>query len=351
MPRRLAALLLSCLVLAASPTMAADYFGRPEPSADGSARAAPTTLPGMPSPLEAIPAPLRPVLGGLASLQTRLNAELRSHLRDARDGRSWEPAAAIVLFSFLYGVFHAVGPGHGKMVVGSYFLSRRARLLLGLSMSASAALVQALSAILLVGALAVLFDLGSRAVLDQAARLETVSYAVIVILGLWMGIGVLKGRACCQHDHGSAHDHHDHCDAHDHHDDHDHHDHHGRGNGDGAAEHRREWLHVLLTGAAVGLRPCSGAILVLLFTRAFGIFGIGVLATFAMASGVAITVAIVSLGAQGLQRGLSRLGPADGALAPRLRKGVALAGAGLITAFGLLQLLGIWLGLIVPMAG
>jgi ABC-type nickel/cobalt efflux system permease component RcnA len=330
--RRLSALLILLSLLCAAPACAADYFGRPTE--------APESLPSLPSSAAALPAPLRVALGGLVAMQSRLNAELRSHLRAARDDQSERPAVAIVLFSFLYGVFHAVGPGHGKLVVGSYFLTRRARLLHGLSMSVSAALVQACSAIVLVGVLTVLFDIGTRAILDHAALLEGVSYAAIAAIGLWMGWGVISGRVCCDHDRSHDHQHSSHC-AHDH-----------------GAEHEietvsrsSEWWHVLSTGAAVGLRPCSGAILVLLFTAANGIFAVGVIATFAMAAGVALTVAVVSLGTLGLNRWLSRLGTADHRLAGRGRKLAALCGAFLITAFGLLQLLGIWAGVITPMAG
>jgi ABC-type nickel/cobalt efflux system permease component RcnA len=247
-----------------------------------------------------------------------------------------------VLFSFLYGVFHAVGPGHGKLVVGSYFLTRRARLAHGLSMSLSAALVQACSAILLVGVLTALFDIGTRTILNHAALLESVSYAAIAGLGLWMGWGVISGRACCEHEQPHSEQHGLSCDCG--------HDHGHHQDGDRGSR-RAEWWRVLSTGAAVGLRPCSGAILVLLFTLANGIFGIGVIATFAMAAGVALTVAVVSLGTLGLHRWLSRLGGADHRLAGRGRKLAALCGALLIAVFGLLQLLGILTGVITPMAG
>jgi ABC-type nickel/cobalt efflux system permease component RcnA len=70
-----------------------------------------------------------------------------------------------------------------------------------------------------------------------------------------------------------------------------------------------------------------------------------------MALGVALTVAAVSLGTLGLNRWFSRLGKAEHGVAQSTRKLAALVGALLITAFGLLQLLAIWLGLIVPMAG
>ena len=328
------------------PSQAADLFGRPDqPAAQDTqptVSPAPITPPAAPTVL---PEPLRRMVAGLIDVQSRLNAELRVQ---ARDGESWRPALAIMGISFLYGVFHAVGPGHGKMVIGSYFLTRRARLLHGLAMSGVAAFVQALSAILLVAVLAAVLDVGSRQIFDQAAILEIASYGLIMLVGLWAAWGVISGRVCCEHgDEKSQH-------VHEHNHEH-----------DGPCDHHRhapsslppkagrgELWAVLSTGAVVGLRPCSGAILVLLFTLANGIFPVGILSTFVMGIGVAITVSVVSLTTLGLHHGLSKLGQGRYAvLAQRLRQAAALAGAMVITLFGAVQLWGLWHGSILPLNG
>ena len=277
-----------------------------------------------------LPAPLRPILAAVVEAQTKMNALMRAQLVKARDGQSLRPALIIVLFAFLYGVAHAVGPGHGKVVIGSYFLTRRARVAQGIAMSATAALVQALSAIVLVGLLAAVLELSSAAIIDQAATIETISYGIIVVIGLWMAYGVLTGR---QHDHGHGHDH-----AHGH--DHEH-----------AKPKRSETWRMLATGAAVGLRPCSGAILVLLFCLANDIIWIGVIATFAMAMGVAITVAAVSLASLGVHRAAAAIGGRTKRIAETGYSVAALGGALLIALFGLLELVGVWTGALTPGAG
>lgn len=312
---------------------AADMFGRPE--APPPAAAMPQLAP--PVALPVLPGPVRDLVGRALAVQSRLNAELRGALQDARRNGSWRPALAIVFISFLYGVFHAVGPGHGKVIVGSYFLTRRARLMHGFAMSGAAALVQAISAVLLVSLLAAVLEVGSGRLLAYAANLETASYAVIVLLGLWMAWGVLRPRACCNHAHEPGHSHGtEPAEAHNH---------------DHGAPHRWELANMLAAGAAVGLRPCSGAILVLLFTLANEIYPVGILATFAMAVGVAITVSAVSLVTVGVRRSLAALGDNSHALAERLRRIAAMGGALAITLFGILQLIGIWAGVITPMAG
>lgn len=342
-PRRIALLVLVALAWLGhfSPVAAADMFGRAEspPAAEAAAsRPAPDARP-------LLPEPVRQALGQALAMQNRLNAELRGQLQLARQGLSWRPAMAIILISFLYGVLHAVGPGHGKVVVGSYFVSRRARILHGLAMSGSAAFVQALSAVVLVTVLATVLQVGSREILAHAGTLETVSYGAITALGLWMAWGALRGGACCAHagEAGHSHDHGDHghgtaCG----------HDHSYQPPRHGG---RSELARVLATGAAVGLRPCSGAILVLLFTLANQIYPIGIAATFAMGLGVAVTVAAVSLATLGVHRSLSALGQGRAQAAERLHRLASFAGALVICLFGGLQLLGIWAGVIVPMAG
>lgn len=101
----------------------------------------------------------------------------------------------------------------------------------------------------------------------------------------------------------------------------------------------------------MGLRPCSGAILVLLFTLTNGLLWIGILSTVAMGLGVAITVSVISLGGLGMQRAAAHLGARHEALAQRARKLAALGGALLISLFGLAQFVAMITGIITPTAG
>ncbi len=117
--------------------------------------------------------------------------------------------------SFAYGVFHAAGPGHGKAVISSYLVANDETWRRGIALSFASAILQAFTAIAIVGIAAVL--LGATAhVMGNAVRvIEIVSYALIVLIGLrllWV-----KGRAFWHLLRPRAHDHHDH--AHDHHHD------------------------------------------------------------------------------------------------------------------------------------
>lgn len=270
-----------------------------------------------------LPEPLRSVAAWAFALQRQLTGELRQQLAIMKDTGSWEPAAAILLAAFLYGVFHAVGPGHGKVVIAGWFATRRARIVHGLLASLIAAMVQAASAIAVVAALAGLLALAPREVMSHAGWLEVASYALIAVIGAVMVWRTVTGRGC-------GHDHHAHgeaCCGHHHHA-------HGLIRPDLAERNA-----LFGVAAAVGFRPCSGAILVLLFTFANGMILIGVLATFAMGLGVAITVAAIGLGALGLNRLIERLFGAS-SLGGKVRTGLALLGALGITLLGVGMLVG-----------
>jgi len=252
--------------------------------------------------------------------------------------------------SLAYGVFHAAGPGHGKAVVASYMFANESSLRRGLVISFMAAVLQAVVAVLIVGVLALALNATSARMKEVANLVELASYAGIALLGAWLVWR--KGRALvgqmresAHHDHGHHdHSHHDH--GHDHglahkpvakaHDHHVHDEHCGHFHapspstlGDGFT-----WRGAIATVFAAGARPCSGAILVLVFALAQGIFAAGVAAAFAMAMGTALTtgaLAAIAVGAKGLAVRLLGEGSGRGAIVVRV---LELAAALLVLFLG-----------------
>ena len=227
--------------------------------------------------------------------------------------------------SFAYGVFHAAGPGHGKAVVASYMFANERALRRGMVISFLAAALQGLVAILLIGILAVIFNATAQGMKDAARIVECLSYAGIAVLGGWLvwrkGGAFLRAwqaRAALATAHSEPSDHHDHAHAHGHGccAEHDHGHHHTAAvhnppHGEKGHAHRDDcghfhapdpatlgdqfsWTSALMTVVAAGLRPCSGAILVLVFALAQGIFVAGVVATLAMSLGTAITTSALA---------------------------------------------------------
>jgi nickel/cobalt exporter len=283
-------------------------------------------------------------------------------------------AYTLMGISFFYGIFHAAGPGHGKAVISSYLVANDETWKRGVVLSFASAILQALTAILIVGIAAVLLGATAKVMGDTVRVIEIVSYGLIILIGLrllWVKgrafLHLLRPQAKAHAHHGHAHEHHDHAHSHNHHG-HDHghsqahhdHAHHDHGHDHAHHDHDDEghaWGHAHalepkeLTGShwlrrglsaivAVGLRPCSGAIIVLVFALAQGLFWIGVAATFMMGLGTAITVAgiaTLAVGARGLAGRWAKAKPGAGMLIVR---GLETGAAALIVAFGALLLTG-----------
>lgn len=259
--------------------------------------------------------------------------------------------------SFLYGVFHAAGPGHGKVVISSYVLANERQLRQGIALSALSALLQSLVAIGFVLVLAGVLQMTSTAMGDAAHWVGVLSYALVALLGLWLIARKIFGwghhhhhhheepvkrdiwHEHAGHDHGHGHDHHHH---HDHDHDHDHaHEHHAEHmhHAVGPADLKGSWREKLGVVLAVGLRPCSGALVVMVFALSQGVLAAGVVSVLLMGLGTAITVAVLASLAVGAKGLVSRLGGADSALAQGIVWWAELAGAVFVLLFGVLLLM------------
>jgi nickel/cobalt transporter (NicO) family protein len=288
--------------------------------------------------------------GWILAEQAKFYLMLSHQIRAAKSDGS--AAYALLGISFIYGVFHAAGPGHGKAVISSYMIANDETWRRGVILSFAAAVLQSLTAIAIVAIAAVLLGATAHAMGNTVRVVEMVSYALIVLIGLrlfWVKgrslLHLLRGGHAQHHDHGHHHEHahdrhHDH--AHDHH----HHDDEASAWGHAHAPEPQElkgphWLKRGLAAiVAVGLRPCSGAIIVLVFALAQGLFWIGIASTFVMGLGTAITVAIVATVAVGARGFAGRLAKAKPGSALILVRGLETAAAAAIILFGAALLTG-----------
>jgi len=294
-------------------------------------------------PRNAAPAPTG-FFGWIFSQQAAFYAQMREAIKAAKtDGSA---AWALITISFLYGIFHAAGPGHGKAVIASYMIADNATWKRGALLAGISAFVQATVAVLFVGIAVLIFGTTARNMNIAASVIEIVAYSLIVLLGLYLlwkkgaaFLATLRGKPD-SHEHHHGHGRHHGHDHHTHH--HDHGAHCGHSHGPEPAELRgKDWFRRGMVAAfAAGLRPCSGAIIVLVFAAAQGIFLIGIGATFAMGLGVAITVTSIALLAV-FGKGLAvRLASAMGGRSELMLRGIEVFGALIVIAFGLLLLTG-----------
>ncbi|MCA6115770.1 nickel/cobalt transporter [Bradyrhizobium sp. WSM 1738] len=295
------------------------------------------------------------IIGWILAKQSEFYREMSATIRAAKsDGSAvW----TLLAISFAYGIFHAAGPGHGKAVISSYLVANEETARRGIVLSFASAFLQALVAVAIVAVFAWLLSSTAKTMCSAEKAIEIVSYALIAAVGarlVWTkGAGFMralqaKPQVAMAVAHHHDHDHHDHGHhhghGHDHHHGHDHvHDEHcGHSHGPTPDQLAGPggWRRGLGTIFAVGMRPCSGAILVLVFSLAQGLFLAGIAATFVMGLGTAITVAtiaIIAVSAKGLAKRLSAGREGGGAL---IMRGIEFGAAGLVLLFGLGLLFG-----------
>jgi nickel/cobalt transporter (NicO) family protein len=314
------------------------------------------------------------VLGWIFAKQAEFYRQFSSLIRAAKADGS--VAWGLFGLSFLYGIFHAAGPGHGKAVISSYMVANEETWVRGVVLSFASALLQALVAVVVVGIAAALLN-ATAATMSRAVNLiEILSYSLIILIGvrlLWVkgrvflttlqtlhrpaAVGAAVTPAHHRHDHahgdhdhahahhGHDHDHHQHCAGHAHDHDHDHDDH-ASAWGHAHAPEPEElagpggWKRGLSAIVAVGLRPCSGAILVLVFALAQGLFWTGVVSTFIMGLGTAITVAAIATIAVFAKAWAKRVADTQSGYGMLAMRGIEVGAAVVIIAFGVLLLTG-----------
>ena len=282
--------------------------------------------------------------GGLAGLILSWQAKFHAALQAAARGLRDDPAALGLLLSssFAYGVFHAAGPGHGKAVLTSYMIASETALRRGLLLAGLAALLQGAVAIVFVGAAALLFRATAGEMNDAARLIELASYAAIAALGGRLTYS--KGRSlldalrsppmtpvsrfACEaiddpdHVHGPACEHFHAPDP---------------ATLTGPAF---SWRDAIATVIAAGLRPCSGAILVLVFTLSQNMFAAGVAAVLAMSAGTALTTGALACLAVYAKSAAVRWSGPESRRALIIGRGAECAAALLVLSLGVALLAG-----------
>jgi nickel/cobalt transporter (NicO) family protein len=297
--------------------------------------------------------------------QQAFYGKLSATLRQMKGASPLAAAWTLMLLSFGYGVFHAAGPGHGKAVISAWLLATENELKRGVLISFMSAVIQALTAILVVSVLfMVVASVGSTA-RNVAGVLESASYGLIALLGgylIWTALLMLRPakapgtpapalagatttrQAIALHDFGSfepmkasgpssspsqSHVHGPDCGC-------------GHAHLPAASDVKGDWsfAKAFSLAFAVGIRPCTGALLVLVFANGLGLYWAGVAATFAMAVGTFITVSVIAAIAVYAKKLAAMMMRGNSRLLDWFGIGLRFAGGGAIAFLGTILFLG-----------
>lgn len=221
-----------------------------------------------------------PISAWILGLQSQFYRALTDALKAIRDGGAG--ASGLVWIGFLYGVFHAAGPGHGKAVIAGYIIANEKALARGLVISFAAAVLQALVAIGMVLIMSIALGATARQMNEATNVVEIVSFAAMAALGAWLLLTKSRRLAAlmespraitaqdgddCGHLHAPPAE---------------------ILSGKASA---RAWVATVI---AAGSRPCSGAIILLVFSLAQGMLMSGIIGVAAMALGTALTTSALA---------------------------------------------------------
>jgi ABC-type nickel/cobalt efflux system permease component RcnA len=243
--------------------------------------------------------------------QHELNTELTRLVKRLKTEKSWEALWPLMMVSFLYGVVHAAGPGHGKVVVFSYFISRRSSIKKGLLLGNLISLFHTVSGVIIVLTLFFIIKaayLSSFEVISE--KIKLVSYSLVVIIGLVLLLSSIL-NITKRSSQESEND-----------------------------DYVRSPNHkgVLPLALAVGMVPCPGVVIIMLFALSFNLLATGSVMSLIMGLGMATTISLAGflsiLGQEGLLRFLSRNERARRIVL----KGLTIFGSLVIIGFGALLL-------------
>ncbi|ESS56964.1 high-affinity nickel-transport family protein [Enterobacter cloacae S611] len=227
--------------------------------------------------------------------QREVNIQMSTLLKAVAENPT-KAGGTLLLFSFVYGVLHALGPGHGKVVITTWLATHPSKLKPAIGLTLASSLLQGLVAILLVVVVLSLLALPARQLHLSGYWLEKGSYLLVGVLGLllcWRALKRLRQllqaprfRAFTPH-----HVHHDNC---------------GCGHQhlptQTQLQNGGDWRARLVIVLSMGMRPCSGAIMVLLFSKVIGVFAWGVASALAMAAGTSLTISGLALLVHGFRQ-------------------------------------------------
>lgn len=238
--------------------------------------------------------------------QQQIYQKITASLQEFKNDQTIASLILIVAMSFFYGVLHAVGPGHGKSFAAAYFVSKKERFIRAIYLGGLIAFFHTFTSVLIVITLKFIMNAFSIVTFDQVSSYaRIISFSLISIIGFVMLLSTLH-EIVKKHNLESK-------------------------------ERKKSFWSVVFS---VGLIPCPGAMIILIFTNSIDIFKVGIFMVIAMSLGMAITISVVGIIAIYGRKGVLASGEIGGINPDYLFRIIEILGATLILSIGLFFLAG-----------
>ncbi len=252
-----------------------------------------------------------PFLANIVFWQQQLHQKMAVLIREAKETDSIRPFFSLIIIAFAYGLLHAAGPGHGKAVAMSYLISHGNKLGRGILVGNLIALFHGLSAVGLVLALNFVLQKGVSSPMESVTRTtQIVSYSLIALLGT----GLLVKSLILWSRRRNV----------------------GRAKQNGDSEKGRR--NPLVMAIAVGMVPCPGVVLVLLFCLSLNALSLGLLLAFSLTLGMAATISAVGVAVIAGKNLTFKSIDGRHRLTKIIEQGTEIVGALMVTVLGLIFL-------------
>lgn len=218
----------------------------------------------------------------LVEFQRHANAEVATHMNAIRSGDDLGAFFLGLAVAFAYGVVHALGPGHGKFIIVSYFLGREVRIARGFIMATQVAIVHVISAIVIVWLADTVLKAGFGIGLSDIPGVRAGSFLIIAGIGIYMLYQAIRASFGSSPGTGA---------------DHNHNHSHGHGHGHSHGHSHGGSIEGGILAFAAGVVPCPGAVLIMLYAVANDMIYPGFILVVAMSLGIGLTICSLGVGA------------------------------------------------------
>lgn len=250
-------------------------------------------------------------LSTIAQAQKVLREKMTSAITAMKQG-DWNAIWKFLAICFIYGMLHALGPGHGKSIVVGYFIARRGRWRQGVALGAGITVTHTMSAVLLLFVLYAIFKATVFSAFETGRiGIEKASYALIMITGILLVIlGIRDFFAQKKKEREAT-------------------------SSEAALPPTARWREIIGVAAITGIVPCPAVALIVLFCLLNSMVALSLLGALVICIGMTITNITFGIAAVALRKGIDK-GSAHTRLAANIYTAASLVGGLVIFISGLL---------------